>query len=73
MNDEDIELIGSVQPKSLDSIISVRVQSETLAWLRDVANLNNMSVSELIRQAAVNFARDNCYVIEYKTSTIIRG
>lgn len=50
--DEIAEIVGPVEPRSLDQIMSVRMPGDLAADLRDVAVRAGVSVSDLLRAAA---------------------
>jgi hypothetical protein len=50
--DEEYEVVGPVEPRQLDQILSVRMPHELAVGLRGVAERSGVSVSDLIRAAA---------------------
>lgn len=53
MSDEDIiGVVGSVEPKALPQVVSVRLDPAVAADLRDIANERGVTVSDLLRRGA---------------------
>jgi hypothetical protein len=69
MSDDDIVgVIGPVEAKRLDHVLSVRLQPDVAAALRDIANERGTTVSELLRRAAIAAANEpNVMRIEWLT------
>jgi hypothetical protein len=56
-DNDDWEVIGPIQPRRLDSVISVRLSADEAAELRDAANRAGMTLSAFLRAKGLTAAR----------------
>ena len=60
----------SIEPKSLEQMISVRLDTPTITLLRDLAESQRVSVSSLIRTAVADFAARSGQVTKIRWQVI---
>lgn len=55
----DVSPVGAVRPRKIRQVFSVRLEPELIRELREVAQQRGVSISDVVREAAVTLVEEN--------------